>query len=129
VRHSILVVDDNPGITVPMTEYMERAGFVVQVAQNAAEAKKCVDRRSFSLVITDLRMDSGRDEDGLDFVRHIRQHKPGLPVFILTASGSVETASESVRLQVDRFLGKPISMSKLLMEVREFVGEFYGAVQ
>ncbi len=112
-----------------MCEYFERAGYTVRIACSAAEAKSAIDQKSYSLVITDLRMETGRDEDGLDFIRHIRLHKPGLPVFILTASGSPETASEGVRLNVDKFLGKPISMPKLLSAVQQFVGEFYGALQ
>ena len=112
-----------------MTEYLERAGFMVKVACNGAEARKEVDGHSFSLVITDLRLENGRDEDGLALVRHVRQHRPGMPVFVLTASGELESASEGVRLNVERFLGKPISMAKLLTEVQAFVGEFYGVVQ
>jgi DNA-binding NtrC family response regulator len=128
MKHSILVVDDNPGVTEPMTEFFERAGFVVRVATSASQAKIMVGEKHFSLVITDLRMESGRDEDGLEFIRHVRLHHPGLPIFILTASGSPQTATEGMRLQVDKFLGKPISMPKLLTTVRQFVTDFYGAL-
>jgi DNA-binding response OmpR family regulator len=48
-------------------------------------------------------------------------------VFILTASGSPDTAAEGIRLQVNKFLGKPISMPRLLATVRQFLDEFYGA--
>jgi DNA-binding NtrC family response regulator len=72
-------------------------------------------------------MESGTDEDGLGFVRHLRKVKPGLPVFILTASGSPDTAAEAIRLQVNKILGKPISMPRLLATVRQFLDEFYGA--
>lgn len=123
------MVDDNPGVTAPMSEFFEQAGFAVRIARTAAEAKEEVGHKHFSLVITDLRMESGRDEDGLGLIRHIRQHNPGLPVFVLTASGAPETESEGWRLNVDKFLGKPISMPKLLTTVKEFVGQFYGAVQ
>ncbi len=128
MKHSILMVDDNPGVTSPMSEFFERAGFAVRVARSARDAKSAVEERNYSLVITDLRMESGNDEDGLELIRHLRRTKPGLPVFILTASGSPGAESEGIRLNVDRYLGKPISMPKLLMTVKEFVGDFYGAV-
>jgi len=127
MKHSILIVDDNLGVSAPMAEYLENAGIEVKVAQSSVDAKKAIGGKSFSLVITDLRMESGTDEDGLEFVRHLRKVKPGLPVFILTASGSPDTAAEGIRLQVNKILGKPISMPKLLATVRQFLNEFYGA--
>jgi DNA-binding response OmpR family regulator len=50
-----------------------------------------------------------------------------LPVFILTASGSSDAATEGVRLLVSKFLEKPISMPSLLATIRKFLEEFYGA--
>lgn len=129
MKHSILVVDDNAGVTSPMKEYLELGGFEVRVANTASEAKEAVEDKRFSLVITDLRMESGRDTDGLDFIRYMRDVCPGLPVFVLTASGSPETATESVRLQVNKFLGKPVSMPGLLLTVRDFVEDFYGVLR
>ena len=129
MKHSILLVDDNRGITAPMAEYLERAGYEVVVAHTAMEARSALRRLRLSLVITDLRMENGTDEDGLGLIRYIRESHPGLPVFILSASGSPEAATESIRLQVQKFLGKPVSMPGLLATVQEFVNEFYGAVR
>lgn len=129
MKHSILIVDDNSAVSSPMAEYLERGGFEVRVACTSAAARTATEGKSFSLVITDLRMESGKDEDGLEFVRFLRRSKPGLPIFILTASGAPEAATESFRLNVDKFLGKPISMARLLTTVREFVDQFYGAVR
>ena len=128
MRHSILVVDDNSNVTSPIEEYLQRGGFEVSVARSSAEAKIALAEKRFSLVITDLRMETGTDADGLDLIRYIREAKPGLPVFILTASGSPDTATEVIRLQVTKFLGKPLSMPVLLCTVRQFVDEFYGPV-
>jgi two-component system, NtrC family, nitrogen regulation response regulator NtrX len=127
MKHSILIVDDNPGVTSPMAEYLENAGLEVRTAESSQEAVKALGGKNFSLVITDLRMETGSDSDGLQFVRHVRSLKPGLPVFILTASGSPDAATEGIRLQVNKFLGKPISMPRLLAIVRQFLDEFYGA--
>jgi DNA-binding NtrC family response regulator len=128
MKHSILVVDDNPGITVPMAEYLQRAGYEVIVAEDAAGARRALRQGRLSLVITDLRMETGHDEDGLALIRYIREVYPGLPVFVLTASGSPDTATEGLRLQVQKFLGKPVSMPGLLATVQEFVNDFYGAI-
>jgi DNA-binding NtrC family response regulator len=127
MKHSILVVDDNPGVTSPISEYLEKAGYEVRVAQSSSEAKNAIGGKNYSLIITDLRMETGRDADGLDFIRYVRMVKPGLPVFILTASGEPETAAAGIRLQVNRFLGKPISMPRLLNTVQKFVHDFYGS--
>jgi DNA-binding NtrC family response regulator len=72
-------------------------------------------------------METGKDSDGLEFIRYLKKVKPGLPVFILTASGSSDAATEGVRLLVSKFLEKPISMPSLLATIRKFLEEFYGA--
>ena len=125
MKHSILVVDDNAAVVEPMSEYLHKAGYDVRQALSAAEAKDAVTEKNYSLVITDLRMETGRDEDGLAFIRYLHQSKPGLPVFVLTASGEPDAAAEGIRLNVSKYLGKPISMARLLSTVREFVDDFY----
>lgn len=128
MKHSILLVDDNRSITAPMAEFLQGAGYTVVVAQTASEARNALREARPSLVITDLRMETGNDEDGLALIRYIREAHPGLPVFILTASGAPETAAESIRLQVQKILGKPLSMPGLLATVQNFVNDFYGAI-
>ena len=129
MKHSILLVDDNRGITAPMAEYLEGAGYKVAVAHTASEARKVLREMRVSLVITDLRMETSNDEDGLALIRYIRESHPGLPVFILSASGSPDAATESIRLQVQKFMGKPVSMPGLLATVQDFVNDFYGAAR
>ena len=129
MKHSILLVDDNEGITAPMAEYLQGAGFKVVVAHTASEARKALRETRWSLVITDLRMETGNDEDGLALIRYIRDEHPGLPVFILSASGSPDAEVESIRLQVQKFLGKPVSMPGLLAAVQNFVNDFYGSAR
>lgn len=108
-----------------MAEYLEQGGFGVHVSHSAKEAITATQCKNYSLVITDLRMETGSDEDGLNLIRHLRRSKPGLPIFILTASGAPEAATESYRLNVDKFIGKPIMMSRLLATVRDFLADFY----
>ena len=129
MKHSILLVDDNHAITVPMSEYLQRAGYGVVVAHSVSEARNALNHNRLSLVITDLRMETGNDEDGLALIRYIRENHPGLPVFILSASGSPDANTESIRLQVQKFLGKPVSMPGLLNLVQNFVNDFYGPVR
>jgi DNA-binding NtrC family response regulator len=126
VKHSILIVEDNVGVAAPMAEYLERGGYEIRTLPSAAEAKLAIHAKNYSLVITDLRMETGKDSDGLEFIRYLKKVKPGLPVFILTASGSSDAATEGVRLLVSKFLEKPISMPSLLATIRKFLEEFYG---
>ena len=129
MKHSILLVDDNRGITAPMSEYLQRAGYEVFVAHSVVDARNILNQSRLSLVITDLRIETGNDEDGLSLIRYIRESRPGLPVFILSASGSPDAAAEGIRLQVQKFLGKPVSMPGLLATVQDFVHDFYGAAR
>ncbi len=127
MKHSILIVDDNAAVSSPMKEYFERAGYDVRAVSSAQEAVTALGAsKNYSLVITDLRMETGSEADGLGLVRQIRTKKPGLPVFVLTASGAPEAATESYRLRVDKFIGKPVSMHRLLKMVEDFLAGLYG---
>lgn len=126
MKHSILIVDDNQAVSTPIKDYFERAGFSVRAAGSAEQALAAIGGKNYSLVITDLRMESGSEADGLGLVRSLRRTKPGLPIFVLTASGAPEAAAESYRLRVDKFIGKPVPLHVLLNMVQEFLGRLYG---
>jgi two-component system response regulator AtoC len=101
----ILVVDDEAGIREFLSDALEMAGHEVQSAANADEAARLVDRRSFDLVFTDLRMPG---KDGMWLLRKLRAEQPEVEVIVLTAHGSVDTAVEAMKLGAFEYLSKPI---------------------
>ena len=85
--HTILVVDDDKSITGALTVILKKAGYEVLPANSVEEARSVLSRRSFELVITDLRLTDGT---GIDLITHIKEQTPNTEVILMTAFGSIE---------------------------------------
>ncbi len=102
----ILVVDDEEGIREFIAEALEDDGHVAVRAADGGEAAGLLAKRSFDLVITDLRMPQ---LDGMELLRRIRAEQPETEVIVLTAHGTVATAVEAIKAGAFDYLQKPIS--------------------
>ena len=74
------------------------------------EAQQLLQHERFALCLTDIRLPDG---DGLDLMRHILQHYPGMPVAVITAYGSAENAVAALKAGAFDYLSKPISLKQL----------------
>src|SRR5258707_1104111 len=117
----ILVADDEPMIRLTLRALLTSAGFRVCEAGGAKEALAVMVGERPSLVISDIHMPGN---DDLDFVRTVAVKYPGLPVILLTAFPTVETAVASVNLSVAAYLVKPPDATKVLAAVRGAVGQY-----
>jgi two-component system response regulator FlrC len=102
----ILIVDDDPGFRSLMDTILEGEGYETETASSVAEALAAGARRSFHLVVTDLKLTDG---SGLDVLRYWKQEMPEIPVIVITGFGSVVTAVEAMKLGAVDYLGKPLS--------------------
>jgi two-component system, OmpR family, alkaline phosphatase synthesis response regulator PhoP len=117
---SILVVDDEQNLRHTLAFILKRAGYFVTTAENAQEALNSLQSGAFDLIILDLKMP---DVDGLSLLKHIRQTHVNLPVFILTAYGSLDSAIEALRLEARDYLLKPIDPAQLLERIQKILQE------
>src|SRR3954469_13630598 len=85
----ILVVDDDAAVCWALEQALVAHGYRVQIAADAAAARRAVRRHRPDLVITDVRMPG---ESGLDLLAGLHADHPELPVVVSTAYGTVETA-------------------------------------
>lgn len=83
-RPRILLVDPDPGLRFAIGDYLRRVGAAVDEAGSAGEAHAWLARAAYDSVITDLRLSSGSDVDGLILARRIRAAAPATTVCILT---------------------------------------------
>jgi DNA-binding response OmpR family regulator len=117
---SILVVDDEQNLRHTLAFILKRAGYFVTTAENAEEALNTLKVGTFNLLILDLKMP---DVDGLSLLKLIRQNHPKLPVFILTAYGSLDSAIDALRLEARDYLLKPIDPAQLLQRIENILHE------
>ena len=117
----ILVIDDDAVACEFLQEALSREGYKVDMYTSGKEALK-KELSQYDLLMSDIRMP---EIDGLQFLRHVREKWPELPVILMTAYGSLETTMEALRLGAWDYISKPFSpeairaMVKKVLEVRE----------
>jgi DNA-binding NtrC family response regulator len=124
MKKRILVVEDEEKLRRVIELHLLSTGFDVDKAATAEEGLKIVDRAD--LVLTDFKLPN---MDGLQLLGLIRRQNAQVPVVIMTAFGSIETAVESMKAGATDFLLKPFSLDHLMqvigkaLEVRELRDE------
>src|SRR5689334_24161659 len=114
MKKRILVVEDEEKLRRVIELQLASAGFEVDKAATAEEGLKIVDRAD--LVLTDLKLPQ---MDGLQFLSLIRRQNAQVPVVMMTAFGSVETAVEAMKAGATDFLLKPFSLDHLMQVVHK----------
>ncbi len=105
-----LIVDDEADIRELLVLTLERMQISADSASNLTEARDLLAQRNYGLCLTDMNLPDG---DGLQLVRHIGQHYPGLPVAVITAYGSADNAVAALKAGAFDYLSKPISLKQL----------------
>jgi two-component system, cell cycle sensor histidine kinase and response regulator CckA len=111
---TILVVDDEPGICMLISQVLEQNGFSVLTAHNGVDAIAISQSRrgDLELVITDVRMPKG---DGPTFARALSAAAPGIPVLFMS---SQYDPAQLDQFETSEYLAKPFSIDGLLEAVR-----------
>jgi len=107
---TVLIVDDEADLRELVEITLSRMGIRSTAAATLAEARALVAERPFDLCITDMRLPDG---NGVSLVQHIQQHRPQLPVAVLTAFGNAQAAVESLKAGAFDFVSKPVDLQML----------------
>lgn len=110
-KATVLIIDDEPDIRELLEITIARMGMNTETAATVAEALALLNSpRNFQLCLTDMKLPDG---EGLDIINYIQNHKPELPVAMITAFGSVETAIVALKAGAFDFVNKPIDLERL----------------
>ena len=112
----ILVVDDEKLIRWSLRERLTAEGYDVAEAADGAAARKLVETDSFALALLDLRLP---DTDGITLFKDIRAVQPDVPVIIITAYSTVETAVEALKCGAADYVTKPFDMDEMALAVQK----------
>ena len=113
-RPHILVVDDARDIREPLSRYLEKQGFRVDHAADAAAARKALAVGAYHLVVLDVMMPG---EDGLSLCRYLRE-TANLPVILLTAMAEETDRIVGLELGADDYVTKPFSPRELSARIK-----------
>ena len=112
----LLIVDDDLSILRVLKMRLESEGYQVEVASEIEAAKALAVRDEYELAILDLKLPDG---NGIDLMRSIHEVDPDLPVIILTAYGTIESAVEAMKAGAYKYLRKPFDYRELLFQIRD----------
>ena len=107
----ILIVDDEPRILLLMKGLLKTNGYEVETAKDGAAALEIVKAGGVDIVVTDLRM---QPMDGMALFREVHAASPDVPVILLTAYASVETAIDAMKSGIFDYLTKPFKVEDML---------------
>jgi len=113
---SILVVDDEPGITLLCTRVLKRAGYDVSSETDPRTAIEYLGNNRVDLLLVDIRMP---EVDGFDVISRAKRSQPDIAVLVMTGFGTVETAIRALRQGVDGLLLKPFERGDELISAVE----------
>jgi DNA-binding response OmpR family regulator len=120
----ILVIDDEPKITQLVRDYLERAGYEVQIANDGKTALSRAKTDRPDLIVLDLGLPQ---MDGLDFTREFRKAS-GAPIVMLTARSEESDKLIGLELGADDYMTKPFSPKELVARVRAVFRRIESAV-
>jgi two-component system response regulator HydG len=118
MQNTVLFVDDDRSMCEMVEGALGRRGFKVTPRSSADEALLALDQQDFSVVVTDLNM---HGMNGIDLCRRIVENRPDVPVVVVTAYGSFETAVGAIRAGAYDFITKPVQMDELALTLERAV--------
>ncbi|HET9983753.1 MAG TPA: sigma-54 dependent transcriptional regulator [Longimicrobiales bacterium] len=119
MRPTLLVVDDEPRIRRILELSLEDLGYRVLGAGTAAEAERALDAERVDMVITDLQLP---DRSGIELLERIRTSRGDLPVILVTAFGTVESAVRAIKLGAFDYVVKPFAVEEIEALVTRALG-------
>lgn len=105
-----LIVDDEPDICELVALTLARMNVGTYAAGNLTEAKSLLQKHRFNLCLTDMRLPDG---NGIELVEHIQRNCPDLPVAVITAYSSAESAVQALKAGAFDYVSKPVDLQAL----------------
>ena len=106
----VLIVDDDRSMTETLSKALGRRGFVVTSRASSSEALQALEEQDFDVVVTDLHMEG---TDGFALCERVVANRPDVPVVVITAFGSLESAVAALRVGAYDFITKPFELDLL----------------
>ena len=110
MKGKILAVDDDSAHLHMLKTLLKSFGHEVESAMDGEDAIAMVKEKPFDLILMDVRM---ANIDGIEALRQIKECNPAIPVIIMTAYSSVDTAVEAMKLGAYDYLTKPLNFEEL----------------
>jgi len=125
-RATLAIVEDDPALREILCETAESAGYRALAHADGTACLETLNRESVDLVLTDLQM---QPMDGLTLLREIRRRTRELPVVLMTAHGSIQSAIDAMRIGATDYLIKPFEAEVLMAGLDQWLPAAGGAAE
>src|SRR5580700_6731159 len=115
-KPTILVVEDEAKMRRLLELELADQGFRAQTVADAESGMKLVNSEQFDLIVTDLKLPG---MSGLEFLQAVKRANAALPIIIMTAYGTVESAVEAMKIGASDYVLKPFSLAELVLVIRK----------
>ena len=109
-QKTALIIDDEPDIRELLEITLGRMDIETRSAEDVSSAMKMLAEHEFDFCLTDMKLPDG---NGIEIVQHIQQNFPHLPVAMITAHGSMDSAVEALKAGAFDFVSKPVNLELL----------------
>ncbi|QQS45674.1 MAG: sigma-54-dependent Fis family transcriptional regulator [Acidobacteriota bacterium] len=118
MAHSILIVDDEPGIRQSLTGVLEDEGFAVSSVGSGEDCLRALEKRLYSCILLDVWLPG---IDGLETLERLKVVYPDVSVVMISGHGRIETAVRATKLGAFDFIEKPLSLEKTILAVKNAI--------
>src|SRR6185312_2534465 len=113
---NILIVEDEPRMRRLLEISLGEDGHTVQTVDDAETGLRSLHKDAIDLILTDLKLPG---MNGLDFLEQVKELDPSVPVVVMTAYGSVETAVEAMKAGASDYVLKPFTMAEMKLVINK----------
>jgi len=121
MKYKILVIDDNVTTLKVIKAILEQEGYEVYVIDDPITSIALIKKLDINLCLLDLKMPK---INGLEFYKKMKEIKSDIPVIIMTAYGSIESAVEAMKLGVENYLQKPLNYDELKITISKVLEKY-----
>ena len=123
MKSRILLVEDEPGLIITLTDRLTSEGYVVETSSDGEVGFERALNETFDIIILDVMLPR---KNGFDVCRDLRQKNVQIPIIMLTARGQVVDKVVGLKLGADDYLTKPFEMLELLARIEALLRRFAG---
>lgn len=118
IKDPVLVVDDEVEMRIAMSASLKHCGIPVELSHNAIDALNKFKKNNYSLVITDMTMPK---RSGLELLKDIKKLKPTMPLIMITAYGTIDTAVEAMKYGAFDYIQKPFNFDSFIFLIERAI--------
>ncbi len=116
MNHKVLIVDDQFGIRVLLTEVLQKDGYEMFQAANGKEALDIQAMEDISIVLLDMKIPG---MDGVEILKQLKQRQPSIKVIMMTAYGELKMVNEALENGAISYMAKPFDISDVRQAIRK----------